>query len=180
MGWSLRPKRRTLQKINGLVEKIKISCTFYTLSRRAKLDLEEEQKFMLISDVFKAQCTQLVFGLIDENNCLTMFVPANLTHVFHPLDLATNSVTKSFLKGKFSEWYSKEIAKTLDKWQDIHKVKVDTTLTVMKPIHAHWIIAPYNHLRNNVELTKKSFKEVGITSAIEEEIEPADTLKNLD
>ena len=32
MGWSLRPKRRTLQKINGLVEKIKISCTFYTLS----------------------------------------------------------------------------------------------------------------------------------------------------
>ena len=70
--------------------------------------------------------------------------------------------------------------KALDKWQDIHEVKVDTTLTVMKPIHAHWIIAPYNHLRNNVELTKKSFKEVGITSAIEEEIEPADTLKNLD
>ena len=50
----------------------------------------------------------------------------------------------------------------------------------MNPIHAHWIIGPYNHLRNNVELTKKSFKEVGITSAIEKEIEPADTLKNLD
>ena len=31
MGWSLRPKRRAVQKINGLVEKINISCTSYTL-----------------------------------------------------------------------------------------------------------------------------------------------------
>ena len=37
-----------------------------------------------------------------------------------------------------------------------------------------------DHLRNNVELTKKSFKEAGITSAIEEEIEPIDPFKDLD
>ena len=144
------------------------------------MDLEEELKCMLNFDVFKAQCTQRVFELIDENHCVTVLILANLTHVFQPLDLAINGVAKSFLKSNFSEWYSKEIAKALDKGQDIHEVKVDTTLTVMKLFHAQWIISLYDRWRNDVELTKKSFKEAGITSAIEEEIEPVDPFNDLD
>ena len=54
----------------------------FAKSNRAELDLEKEQKCMLIFDVFKAQCTQRVFDLIDENYCVTVFVPPNLTHVF--------------------------------------------------------------------------------------------------
>ena len=68
----------------------------------------------------------------------------------------------------------------LDKGQDIQEVKVDTTLTVMKPILAQWIIGLFDRLRNDVELTKKNFKEVRITSAIEEKIEPVDPFKDLD
>ena len=107
---------------------------------QTKLDLKEEQKCMLIFDAFKAQCTQRVFDMINGNHCVTVYVPENLTHVFQPLDLAINGVAKSFLKSKFSEWYSKEIAKAFDKGQDIHEVKFHTTLTGMKPIHAQWII----------------------------------------
>ena len=95
---------------------------------QTELDLKEEQK-----------CIQRVFDMINGNHCVTVYVPENLTHVFQPLDLAITGVAKSFLKSKFSEWYSKEIAKVLDKGQDIHEVKFDTTLTGMKPIHAQWI-----------------------------------------
>ena len=70
--------------------------------------------------------------------------------------------------------------KAFDKGQDIHEVKVNTMLTVMKPIHAQWIIGLYNRLRNDVELTEKSFKEVGITSTIKQEIEPVDPFKDSD
>ena len=70
--------------------------------------------------------------------------------------------------------------KALDKEQDIQEVKVDTTLTVMKPILAQWIIGLFDLLRNDVELTKKNFKEEGITLAIEEKIEPVDPFKDLD
>ena len=42
------------------------------------------------------------------------------------------------------------------------------------------IIGLFDRLRNDVELTKKNFKEVGITSAIEEKIEPVDPFKDLD
>ena len=50
----------------------------------------------------------------------------------------------------------------------------------MKHIYAQWIIGLYDRLKNDVELTKKSFKEAGITSAIKEEIEPVDPFKDLD
>ena len=90
--------------------------------------------------------------------------------------MAINGVVKSFLKSNSSEWYSKEIAKALDKEQDVHEVNVDATLTVMKPIHAQWIIGLCDRLSSDVELTKKSFKEAGINLAIEEEIEPVDPL----
>ena len=91
-----------------------------------------------------------------------------------------NGVAKSFLKSMFSEWYSKKIAKAPNKGQDIHEVKLDTTLTVMKHIHTQWIIGIYDHLRNDVELTKKSLIKVEITSAMEEEIEHFDSFKGLD
>ena len=91
----------------------------------------------------------------------TVFVPANLTHVFQPLDLAINGGAKSFLKIKFCECYSKEIVKAFDKGQDIHEVKVNTMLTVMKPIHAQWIIGLYNRLRNDVEFDREKFQRSG-------------------
>ena len=64
--------------------------------------------------------------------------------------------------------------------QDIHDVKIETTLTVMKPIHAKWVIGLYDRLRNDTDLIKKSFVEAGITAAIQEEIEPKDPYADLD
>lgn len=71
--------------------------------KRTELGLNENQKCMLIFDVFKSQCTQKVLDLLDENDCVYVFVPPNLTHMFQPLDLIINGVAKSFLKSKFSE-----------------------------------------------------------------------------
>ena len=124
---------------------------------------------------FKGQCTKQVLYLIDENNCVIVLVPPNLTHVFQPLDLSINGVAKAFLTNKFSEWYSKEIAKGLDQGQNIYDIEVNTTLTVMKPIHANWIMGLYDRLRNYPDLIKKDFEETGITAAIEQELEPVDS-----
>ena len=157
----------------------------YAESKRDELGLEQDQKCLLIFDVFKGQCTDRVLDLMNKNNCVTVFVPPNLTHVFQPLDLAINGVAKSFLKNKFLvNGIPKKLHRHLRRgrifMQDIHDVKIETTLTVMKPIHAKWVIGLYDRLRNDTDLIKKSFVEAGITAAIQEEIEPKYPYTDLD
>lgn len=66
-----------------------------------------------------------------------------------------------------------EISKGFDQGKD--EIEINTTLTNMKPIHVKWIIDLYDRLRNDPEMVKKKkFKEPGITSAIEEDIDPVD------
>ena len=37
-----------------------------------------------------------------------------MTNIFQPLDLTVNGSAKSFMKRKFTEWYSAEIGTALD------------------------------------------------------------------
>ena len=105
-----------------------------------EIGLPDDQKALLIYDVFKGQETQRVIALIESNGCLRVYVPPNLTHVFQPLDLTINGNTKEFLKNKFSDWYASQITNKLEKGEDVYEIEVKTTLTVMKPMHARWII----------------------------------------
>ena len=72
------------------------------------------------------------------------------------------------------------MTKQLSNGVEIYDVKIETGLTVKKPIHAKWIIGLYGHLRNSMEWTGKGFKQAGITDAIDMELEPEDPFIDLD
>ena len=97
-GFNITHRKSHWSNEDKVIEHLESIIFSFAKSKRAELDLEEEQKCILIFYVFKAQCTQRVFDLIDENHCVTVFVPANLAHIFQPLDFAINGVAKSFLK----------------------------------------------------------------------------------
>ena len=44
-----------------------------------------------------------------------------------------------FLKEKFERWYAKEITAQLAR--NVYEIKVNTKLSVIKPIHARWVIS---------------------------------------
>ena len=94
-GFNITHTKNHWSNENKVIEHLESIIFLLATSKRGELDLEEEQKYVLIFYVFKAQCTQRVFYWIDENHCVTVFVPANFIHVFQPLDLAINSVAKS-------------------------------------------------------------------------------------
>ena len=50
-----------------------------------ELGLPEDQKFLLINDVFKAQTTEKYREQPDESNIAHVQVPPNLTHIFQRL-----------------------------------------------------------------------------------------------
>ena len=54
----------------------------------------DDQKALLIFDVFKGQITNKVTKFIEENNFVFVHVPNNVTDQFQPLDLSVNDHTK--------------------------------------------------------------------------------------
>ena len=56
---------------------------------------------------------------------------------------------------------------------------VNTKLSVMKPIHARWLVGLYNHLQNKPEVIRKGFEMAGIVEAVTRELEPEDPFEDL-
>ena len=83
------------------------------MEKRKELSLPDEQRAILVFDVIKGQKTERVQHLIADNNCVCVFVPANMTNYFQPLDLTVDGPAKQFL------WYAREIAKQVDKDIDV-------------------------------------------------------------
>ena len=68
---------------------------------RARLSLDENQTAILIMDVFRGQMTNEVISLLKENNIILIRVPANMTHIFQPLDLTANQWAKKIMRDSF-------------------------------------------------------------------------------
>ena len=50
------------------------------------------------------------------------------------------------MKQKFTNWYSSEVLKEMDKGKEVDAIEIKLKLSVMKPLHATWLIDLYNHL----------------------------------
>ena len=66
-----------------------------------------------------------------------------MTHLFQPLDFTVNSCAKNFMREKFADWSVKE---GLDSGKDQEDIEVKMPSSIMKPMHAQWIIELYNEL----------------------------------
>lgn len=112
-------------------------------------------KPLLIFDVYKAHRDQELLQLIKDSGFVYTFVPASCTGELQPLDLTVNAQFKRMMKGKFIDWYSAKIAENcID--------KVDLKLSVLKPIHARWMIDVYAALGKQPDLVKAGFRKAGI------------------
>ena len=83
--------------------------------------------------------TEDVLTVLKNNNILLVRLPANMTHIFQPLDLMVNGTFKTFMRKKFSEWYSRQILHALENGCEALNAKVDVKLTVMKPLHTKMV-----------------------------------------
>ena len=79
---------------------------------------------MLIFDVLKRQKTRVI-DLIEENDCVFIYVPPNLAHVFQPLDLTENGMGKEFINQKFGDGMPTRLLKSLS------KAKISTKLILL-------------------------------------------------
>ena len=151
-----------------LLEKIILPYVFRT---REKLGVPESQKWLLICDVFKAQWTDPVKDMVRESSGCMVAVPHNWTSYFQPLDISVNKPCKDFLRNEAQTWYSKRIVEQLKTGKSEHEVKVDTKISIVKPLHANWVTKFYDHIRNNPEMVRNGWKRSKITEFMHQKIE---------
>ena len=135
----------------------------YVKTEREMLGLET-QPALLIYDVFRGQTTDK-FLVVLKDNILSTKIPPNMTHVFQPLDLTANKFAKNM---KFSTWFSRKISLGLENGVELDDIKVDNRLSVLKPLHAKWLVELYNHMPTDEgkEIVANGWKKAGIFDAI--------------
>ena len=101
--------------------------------------------------------------------------------MFQPLDVqgGQNGYVKRFMKKKFTLWYSDQVIRALDKGKDIKDVEISLKLSIVKPLHAKWLIKMYNHMTSSEgrDVSLKGWKVAGILNTAEKGLEE---LPNLD
>ena len=135
----------------------------YVTESRKQLKLSSQHPALVIFDVFKGQCTESVIQLLEENNILYVIISPNTTDKLQPLDF--NKPAKDFVRRKFQEWYSDKI---LDQLENNIEEKIDTRISVMKPLSAQWTIEMFNYLVSHPSIIINGFREAGITEILDE------------
>ena len=69
----------------------------YLTSKRNELRLPLDHPALLIMDVFRGQMTEDVLEKLKRSNIFLVRVPANMTHIFQPLDLTVNGHFKQYI-----------------------------------------------------------------------------------
>ena len=115
----------------------------YVTQKGKDLNLDDSHSALVIFDMFKGQCTDNVFKLLEENNIQVVIVPSNCTDRLQPLDLTVNKSVKTFMRSNFQEWYGNAVHEQLQKGLN---EDVDLRLEVIKPVFARWMLQCYEHL----------------------------------
>ena len=140
----------------------------YVIKERSNCDLPEDQKALMVIDVFMDHTTPEVITNYQENNIIIVNVPANMTTFYQPLDLTVNGFPKRFLKDKCNIWYSQQISKQLAKGIVLGDVQIKSPLSTLKPLHAGWMKDLYNEMTSDkgVDIIKSGWRAVSIADAI--------------
>ena len=122
---------------------------------------------LLILDVFKGQTVPSALSKLKQANIDYLFVPPNCTDRLQPLDVAVNKTVKSYMKGRFIQWYAESVQAQLHSGKSIEEVKVDMKLSIMKTVTCNWIVGMMDYIKSKPDVIIHGFSHAGILGAMQ-------------
>ena len=137
----------------------------YVVETRQELELADDHPALALFDVFAAHRSNEVLSKLRANNIHVhqIFVPASCKGELQPLDVGINGDFKQLMKDSFSRWYSDDVRAAMDEGQSVSDIKVDLRASVIKPLHANWVISAITTLSDKQATLKKPFDTIGIS-----------------
>ena len=84
-----------------------------------------------------------------------VLVPNDMTHVFKPLDLTVNRSCKAHIRKSTHQWVTNEVQKQLESGKQPENVKIDTKLSIVKPLHGKLVTSFYDSMQKKVHRAKR-------------------------
>ena len=131
-----------------MVEYIQEIVIPYCCLKRKELKLPANCPALVLFDVFKGQCTEADWSLLERSDIHIVTVPANMAGKLQPLVVSVNKAAKDFLRGMFKEWYAEKV---VEGDQGI----ADMRLAITKPISARWIIQLFDYMKASPDIIKR-------------------------
>ena len=131
--------------------------------KREDLSLDDDHAALAIFDHFKGQLTDNITQELEANNIHSVLIPAAHTGQLQPMDISVNKVVKSFLRSKFTEWYSDELAEQFD---DDDDTTIDLSTATMKFVRGKWIVQLYEHLTDRPHIIVHGFRHAEVCRAL--------------
>ena len=132
---------------------------------------------LVIMDTFKGQDNDEMRKFCAKKS-LEIVIPHNLTNKFQPLEISVNKTGKSFTSDKYNSWLANEVSKQLRAGKAAANFNVFLKLSVIKPLHAKWIVDLHYTLKDDKIMTINGFRSAGITKAIENAKDMVEKLEN--
>ena len=139
----------------------------YLENIKHKKGYPSEQFSLIIMDNFKGQDNDILRDICLENNCAVVIVPHNMTNKCQPLDISVNKAAKAFIQNKYNDWFAEQVSSQLQNGIDPTNIKISSEISMLKPLHASWIVNLYRHIREEKEIIISGFRSAGISEAIE-------------
>lgn len=126
------------------------------------------EKAVALFDVFAAHRGDVLLDRLKANGIIPLFVPAACTDKLQPLDLTVNKEYKDILKARFHDWYAQEVMGQLQEREAEGDdasgyVRVNLKTSVLKPVHAQWIMSAHEEISQRNSLIRKGFSLAGLS-----------------
>ena len=153
------------------IDLIKEILAPYLLKTREELGLIENHPWLLIADVSKGQWTDAVQEEVRKLGGKMIPVPNNWTPYFQPLDISVNKPCKDFLKNEAQLWYSAKISEQIKEGKRPHEIKVETQISIVKPLHAKWVTKFYDYIRAKPDIVRNGWIKSKIVENVDKKIQ---------
>ena len=138
----------------------------YVKVKRKELELSFDFPALVLFDHFSGQITQAIFDRLEEHNIRYVLIPKTCTDRLQPMDLSVNKPVKNHLKSSFQMWYASQIQAQIKKAPDSQLMPVDLHLSIVKPLHAQWLVKAYDYIKSRPEIIVNGFKTAGVLDKI--------------
>ena len=96
-----------------MVQYVKEILLPYLANERSCRQLQPDYPALVIFDNFKAQITEGVIWLLEDNNVRVAMAPPNCTDCLQRMDISVNKAVKNFLKQQFQRWYADQVCEQI-------------------------------------------------------------------